>query len=368
MMCLPLSVRYGAIEMATIIIIVFLKKHCIVVVKAFTSWTIWGLPGICSCTLTNVLNMQQYIDKWVAYSFSFVIHIVILFFFFLFSVIIICNSVYIFLHLTAMYSSTFGKGWVGRSCLYLLVWVSFGSFSLRELTCMHCVYLALWTCKVLCGSFLCAIYKFSFIHSYAAVHWQMCQICSCALTNVSDMQLYIDKCVVYAAVHWQIICRICSCTLTNVLNIQLYTDKCVVYAAVHWQTCCICSCTLTNVLYMQLYIDKCIVYAVVHWQMCCICSCTLTYVLDMQLYTIKCVVYAAVLWQMRCTCAIHWQLHFRESEDCPCDIFYYPTAQSATGHLRRVNLLLEGVWYHARSWSWLKIVPTEQTVQHTTAF
>jgi len=28
---------------------------------------------------------------------------------------------YIFLHLTVMYSSTFGKGWVGRSCLYFLV-------------------------------------------------------------------------------------------------------------------------------------------------------------------------------------------------------------------------------------------------------
>ena len=73
-------------------------------------------------------------------------------------------TLYIFLHLTAMYSSTFGKWWVGRSCLYFLVWVSFGSFSLRELTCMHCVYLALWTRKVLCGSFVCAIYKFSFIH------------------------------------------------------------------------------------------------------------------------------------------------------------------------------------------------------------
>ena len=52
-------------------------------------------------------------------------------------------------------------------CLYLLVWVSFGSFSLRELTCMHCVYLAPWPRKVLCGSFLCAIYInfHSFIHS-----------------------------------------------------------------------------------------------------------------------------------------------------------------------------------------------------------
>ena len=96
-------------------------------------------------------------------------------FFFLFSVIIICNSVYIFtFNCYVMYSSTFGKGWVGRSCLYLLVWVSFGSFSLRELTCMHCVYLVRWTRKVLCGSFLCAIYKFSFIHSFMILkfkHW-----------------------------------------------------------------------------------------------------------------------------------------------------------------------------------------------------
>ena len=47
----------------------------------------------------------------------------------------------------------------------LLALVSFGSFSLRELTCMHCVYLVLWTRKVLCGSCLCAIYKI-FIHSF----------------------------------------------------------------------------------------------------------------------------------------------------------------------------------------------------------
>ena len=67
-----------------------------------------------------------------------------------------------------MYSSTFEKGWMGRSCLYFLVWASFGSFSLRELTCMLCVYLVLWTRKVLCGSlFLCAIYKFAFIQNVA---------------------------------------------------------------------------------------------------------------------------------------------------------------------------------------------------------
>ena len=65
-----------------------------------------------------------------------------------------------------MYSSTFGKRWVGRSYLYFLVSASFGRFSLRELTCMHCVYLALWTSKVLFGSFVCAIYQFSFIQTY----------------------------------------------------------------------------------------------------------------------------------------------------------------------------------------------------------
>ena len=83
-------------------------------------------------------------------------------FFFLLSLFV---TLYLFLHLTAMYSSTFGKGWVGSCCLYFLLWVTFGSFSLQELTCMHGVYLVLWTRKVLCGSFLCIIYKFSFIHS-----------------------------------------------------------------------------------------------------------------------------------------------------------------------------------------------------------
>ena len=56
-------------------------------------------------------------------------------------------------------------------------------------------------------------------------------------------------CCIYAAVHWQMHC-ICSCTLTNVLYLQLYIDIRVGHAAVHWQMCCLCSCTLTNVLYM----------------------------------------------------------------------------------------------------------------------
>ena len=67
-----------------------------------------------------------------------------------------------------MYSCTFGKGWVGRSVCIFGYECPLVVFSLRELTCMHSVYLALCTGKVLCGSFLCAIYIHfhSFIHSH----------------------------------------------------------------------------------------------------------------------------------------------------------------------------------------------------------
>ena len=54
-------------------------------------------------------------------------------------------------------------GWVGAVCT-LLIWMSFGSFRLWEPACMCCVYLALWTCKL-----LCAIKKKSFIHKLASI-------------------------------------------------------------------------------------------------------------------------------------------------------------------------------------------------------
>ena len=58
-----------------------------------------------------------------------------------FLLFIICNSVYIFTFncYTYIYSCTFGMGLVGRGCLYFGVLVSFAVFSLRQLTCMHCV-------------------------------------------------------------------------------------------------------------------------------------------------------------------------------------------------------------------------------------
>ena len=61
--------------------------------------------------------------------------------------------------------------WVGDVCS-LLVWMSFDSFSLWELTYMHCVYLALWTRKVLCGislhSFL--IFYSLYINFHSFIH------------------------------------------------------------------------------------------------------------------------------------------------------------------------------------------------------
>ena len=58
-----------------------------------------------------------------------------------------------------MYSSTFGKGWVGMSACPLVV-----------LACesLHVCTVCIWRCEhaKFCGRFLCAIYKFSFIHSF----------------------------------------------------------------------------------------------------------------------------------------------------------------------------------------------------------
>ena len=66
-------------------------------------------------------------------------------------------------------------GWVAAVCT-LLVWVSFGSFYLaRAYMYIRCVYLALWTRKVLYGNFVCTIYIF--IHSLSFVHSGLASRC-----------------------------------------------------------------------------------------------------------------------------------------------------------------------------------------------
>ena len=67
-----------------------------------------------------------------------------------------------------MYSWTWGGGGGGICCLHFTGMNVFGSFSLWEPKCMHCVYLALWMCKALCGGFYAPyiyIYELSFMHS-----------------------------------------------------------------------------------------------------------------------------------------------------------------------------------------------------------
>ena len=81
---------------------------------------------------------------------------------FLFSVIIICHSV--FLHLTVMYSSTFGKGWVGMSACPLVV-----------LACesLHVCTVCIWRCEHarFCVEVFYALYInfHSFIQTYACL-------------------------------------------------------------------------------------------------------------------------------------------------------------------------------------------------------
>ena len=54
------------------------------------------------------------------------------------------------------------EGLTGRGCLYFTGMNVFGTLSLWDPTWMHCVYIALWTRKILCGSFY-EPYTFSFI-------------------------------------------------------------------------------------------------------------------------------------------------------------------------------------------------------------
>ena len=123
----------------------------------------------------------------------------------------------------------------------LLVWMSFGSFGLWELTCMHCVYLALWTHKVLCGSCLCSIYAFSFIHSN---HWSIsCQAeCSILLAQGStthhaqglSLGHWLSWDQYYKDYHQWVFCfdvRITEIPLVSLLSWDQY------YRDYHWWVC-----------------------------------------------------------------------------------------------------------------------------------
>ena len=82
--------------------------------------------------------------------------------FFLLSLFI---TLYIFLHLTVMYSSTFGKGWVGMSACPLVI-----------LACesLHVCTVCIWRCEHarFCVEVFYALYInfHSFIHSLRMIH------------------------------------------------------------------------------------------------------------------------------------------------------------------------------------------------------
>ena len=90
-------------------------------------------------------------------------------YFFLLSLFLTLASVlYIFLHLTTMYSCTLRRGWSGRDCLYFTGMNVFGSFSLQESlhACTVCIWC--WCCERarFRVEVLCSIhYTLIFIHS-----------------------------------------------------------------------------------------------------------------------------------------------------------------------------------------------------------
>ena len=78
----------------------------------------------------------------------------------------LCIIFCIFLRLIAMYRCTFGKGWVGRGCLYCTGMSVLWEFLACE--SLHVCTVCIWRCEHarFCVDFLCAIYTFSFIHSF----------------------------------------------------------------------------------------------------------------------------------------------------------------------------------------------------------
>ena len=115
---------------------------------------------------------------------------------FFLSIIIICNSVYI-LHLTAVCSCTFGKGWVCRA--FCIFWYECPSvvFSLRELTCMHCVFGAGST-QGFVWKFLCAIY----IHVHSFSIYIMGQLKSSQLSRKQPVPNRRWSGAYHARAHW----------------------------------------------------------------------------------------------------------------------------------------------------------------------
>ena len=105
-----------------------------------------------------IVNAIVYVRRrWCVSEVDVAIITVCVCFFFLLSLFV---TLYIFLHLTVLYSSTFGKGWVGMSACPLVV-----------LACdsLHVCTVCIWRCehaRFCVEVFLCAIYKFSFIHSF----------------------------------------------------------------------------------------------------------------------------------------------------------------------------------------------------------
>ena len=94
-------------------------------------------------------------------------------------------TLYIFLHLTVMHSSTFGKGWVGMSACPSVV-----------LACesLHVCTVCIWRCehaRFCVEVILCAIYTFSFfIHPAHCLTVSLCYTPSRQLRSSADTRMF----------------------------------------------------------------------------------------------------------------------------------------------------------------------------------
>ena len=108
-------------------------------------WHLHVRPWFNTCTLRCISNHYK------VYSFFF-----LFFFFFLLSLFV---TLYIFLHLTVMHSSTFGKGWVGMSACPLVV---LACESLH--VCTECI----WRCEH--ARFCVEVFYALYINFHSFIH------------------------------------------------------------------------------------------------------------------------------------------------------------------------------------------------------
>ena len=158
------------------------------------------------------------------------------------------------------------------------------------------------TRKVLCGSFLCAIYRFSFIHLFKSNPLYHCALCSVVYWTTAPVVLCV--CVSAYTEPQPLLCCVW---------VSAYTDSpcCVVLClsfSLHWQPLLCCVSAYTDSPFCVVLCHVCLCFSLhwatapvvlcfsLHWQplLCCVVSCVFVFQLTLS-HSPCCVVFQLTL-------------------------------------------------------------------------